>query len=234
MSINQDVQKLEPGALIEFYELDTTLAGLAEIARFHGMPDRNSLWWDGEEYHPWPITSEGFDLTSDQPPTPKLAVGNINLSITALCLAYDDLVGAKLTRRRTFAKYVDAINFPSGVNPDADPTQEMPPEIWYIERKSAETPEAVEFELASALDFNGVQLPRRKILASRCMWISIGGYRGPYCGYAGPAVATADDTPTSDPALDRCGGRVASCKLRYGENNPLPYGGFPAAGLMRT
>jgi lambda family phage minor tail protein L len=234
VTVNQEIQKLEPGALIELFELDATILGVAEVTRFHGMPDRNPIWWNGEEYSPWPIQAEGFDLTTDQPPTPKLAVGNINLSITALCLAYDDLVGAKLTRRRTLGKYLDAVNFPGGVNADADPTQEMPQEIWYIERKSGETPEAVEFELASALDFNGVNLPRRKIIASRCMWISIGGYRGPYCGYNGPAVAKADDTPTADLALDRCGGRVSSCKLRFGANNPLPFGGFPAAGLMRT
>lgn len=233
MSINGDLQKLEPGPLIELFELDGTVLGVPEITRFHGMPDRNPIWWNGEEYSPWPIMAEGFDLTPDQPPTPKLQVSNINLSITALCLAYDDLVGAKVTRRRTLGKYLDAINFPDG-NPTADPEQEMPPEIWYIERKSAESPEVVEFELASALDFNGVQLPRRKIIASRCMWISIGGYRGPYCGYAGPPVAKADDSPTADPALDRCGGRVVSCKLRFGENEPLPYGGFPAAGLVRT
>jgi lambda family phage minor tail protein L len=233
VTINEDVQKLEPGPLIELFELDGTAAGFAEITRFHGMPDRNPIWWNGEEYSPWPIHAEGFDLSTDQPPSPKLQVSNINMSMTALCLAYDDLVGAKLTRRRTFAKYIDAVNFPDG-NPNADPTQEMPLEIWYIERKVAETPEIVEWQLASALDFNGVQLPRRKIIATRCMWISIGGYRGPYCGYTGPAVAMADDTPTASLALDRCGGRVSSCKLRFGENNPLPYGGFPAAGLMRT
>src|SRR3546814_18403294 len=62
---------------------------------------------------------------------------------------------AKLTRRRTLAKYLDGM-------PDADPDEEFPPEIWFIEQKVGETSEAVEFELASAMDFQGVQLPRRQ------------------------------------------------------------------------
>lgn len=31
---------------------------------------------------------------------------------------------------------------------------------------------------------------------------------------------------------DRCGGRLSDCKKRHGENNPLPFGGVPGAGLV--
>jgi phage-related protein len=34
--------------------------------------------------------------------------------------------------------------------------------------------------------------------------------------------------------MDQCGKRLDSCKLRFGEGAVLPYGGFPAAGLVRT
>jgi len=44
----------------------------------------------------------------------------------------------------------------------------------------------------------------------------------------------SDDVATDDPARDQCGGRVRSCKLRFGQDKPLPYGGFPAAGLLRS
>jgi len=143
-------------------------------------------------------------------------------------------VGAKLTRHTTLGKYLDAANF-GGTNPTADPTQEFTPEIWFVERKANETSTAVQFELSSALNFQGVMLPRRQIVANVCPWLAIGGYRGPYCGYTGPAVAKADDTPTTDMAEDKCGGRVSSCKLRFG-NDPagLAFGSFPAAGLLRT
>lgn len=115
-------------------------------------------------------------------------------------------------------------------NPTADPTKEFPPEMWFIERKSAESAEGVEFELSSALDFNGVRLPRRQIIANQCPF----RYRGPLCNYTGPAVADELDVPTSDPALDKCGKRLQSCRMRLWPDNILNFGGQPAAGLVRT
>lgn len=226
-TITEDVQTLEPGPLLEFFELDATGIG-GGIVRFQGQQD-SVMVWQGNDYAPWPIRAEGFARTADQQPTPKLTVGNVDGSISLLCLAFEDMVGAILRRRRTFAKYLDAVNFPDG-NPTADPTQELPPEVWFIDRKSGESREAVEFELASALNFQGVQLPRRQIIANQCSF----EYRGPYCAYVGPPVADAFDNPTSDPLLDRCGKRLVSCQLRIWPDDVLNYGGFAAAGLVRT
>ena len=231
MTVNADLQKLEPGAEVRLYDLDLTIFG-EEMLRFHGH-NGGVIVWQGNEYYPWPLQATGFERTSQQPPRPSLQVGNIDASITSLCSLYDDLLGAKVTQRRTFKKYLDAVNFEGGVNPDADPDEEFPPEVWYIDRKANETAEFVEFELASAMEFQNAQLPGRQIVANFCPWVAIGGYRGPYCGYTGGPVAKVDDTPTSDPNLDRCGGRLTSCKLRFGESAPLPFGGFPAAGLIR-
>lgn len=225
--IESDVQQLTPGPILEFWELNATSIG-GGIVRFQGQQE-GKIWWQGQEYDAWPIHGEGFERTSDQQPTPKLLVGNVDRSITILCQALDDLVGATLTRRRTFAKYLDAVNFSEG-NPTADPTKEFAPELWFIERKSAESFEAVEFELSSALDFNGVKLPRRQIIANQCPF----AYRGPLCNYTGPPVADELDQPTDNPSLDKCGRRLASCKLRLWPDDTLNFGGFPAAGLVRT
>lgn len=225
--IESDVQQLEPGPLLEFWELDATSIG-GGIVRFQGQQD-GKVWWQGVDYDAWPINGEGFARTAEQQPSPKLQVGNVNRSITLLCQLFDDLVGAKITRRRTFAKYIDAVNFPDG-NADADPAKEFPPEVWFIERKASESIEAVEFDLASALDFLGVKLPRRQIIANQCPFV----YRGPLCNYTGGPVADELDQPTSDPLLDKCGHRLSSCKLRDWPDDVLNYGGFPAAGLVRT
>lgn len=228
MSINSDVQKLEPGAMWEGFELDATAIG-GGVVRFCGAPSQSAVIWQGNEYALWPIHAEGFARTSDQQPNPKLSVGNVDGSISVLCLMYEDLVGAKLTRRRTFVKYLDAINFVDG-NPTADADQEFPPEVWFIERKSNENAEQVDFELSSALDFQGVKLPRRQIIANQCPWT----YRGAGCGYVGPPVANALDQPTNDPLLDVCGKRFQSCQLRQWPDGILNFGGFLAAGLIRT
>lgn len=227
MSIETDIQTLTPGNIVVLYELDATAIGGGQLF-FHGDAGRGVVIWRSQGYSPWAISADGFSRTSDQQPTPKLKVANIDGSISLLCIAFEDLVGAKLTRRRTFVKYLDALNF-SGGNPTADPNEEFRPEVWYIERKSVETRDFVEFELASALDFNGVKLPRRQIIQNHCSF----AYRGAGCGYVGPAVANALDQPTSNPAEDACGKRLQSCKMRQWPNNILNFGGFPAAGLVR-
>lgn len=231
MTVVADIQKLEPGAKIILYHLNAIAQGAGEFF-FHNHAQSGSIFWQGQQYDPFPILAEGFGISTNQQMQPKLTVSNINGSITSLCLAYDDLVGAILTVRSTFVQYLDDANF-DAPNPTADPTQKFPDEIWYVERKVREDNVSIEFELASALDFAGARLPRRQIIANKCLWLTIGGYRGPYCGYAGPPVAMYDDTPTASPSLDKCGGRVTSCKMRFGDDNPLPYGGFPAAGLLR-
>lgn len=229
MTIAADIQTLEPGALIEFFEWDGTMFAGGSVLRFHGQGDY-ILYWNGNAYNPWPIMASGFERTGAQQPNPKFEIGNLDGSIASLCLMYDDMVGSMLKRHRTFKKYLDAANF-GGVNPTADPTQEFPVEIWIVDRKANENCDTVEFELSSAMDFAGVQLPGRDIIANLCAWIIIGGYRGPYCGYTGPPVATRLDVLTSDAALDKCGGRVSSCKLRFVKLN---FGSFPAAGLIRA
>ncbi|WP_422507117.1 phage minor tail protein L [Stenotrophomonas sp. GZD-301] len=230
--ITADTQQLEPGGRVTVFELDASSFGADQLF-FHAHLQSGVIWWQGQEYGAWPIDATGFERTSDQPPVPRLRVGNLDGRIGVLCQIFDDLVGARVIRRQTLVKYLDAANFPDG-NPEADPNEHFPDEIWFIERKVSEDKQAVEFELTTAIDLNGEQLPGRQIIAGLCGWLIRGGYRGPYCGYTGPAVADADDNPTADPALDQCAGRVRSCKLRFGLNEPLPYGGFPAAGLLRT
>jgi lambda family phage minor tail protein L len=162
-TLRGDIQTLEPGAKVELFELDATAIS-GDVLRFHGYTQVGVIYWQGVTYTPWPIDAEGFELQPSKPPTPTLTVANIDGSITAACLQFQDMVGAIVKRRRTLGKYLDAANF-GGTNPTADPTQEFPPDIWYIERKAAEDSTAVQFELSSALDFNGVQLPRRVITA---------------------------------------------------------------------
>lgn len=212
----------EPGALVTLYEVDATSVG-ALVYRFHAYPQAGPIIWQGLEYDPWPVEASGFEMAANgATPAPRLRLSNVSGFVTALVIGFDDLIGARVTRRRTLGRYLDG-------QPEADPTEAFPDEIWYIEQKVIETPEVVEFELASAMDSEGVQLPRRQIIANSCSWV----YRSADCGYSGPPVATAYDVPTSDPALDHCGKRLQSCRLRFGTNGELPFGGFPAAALTR-
>jgi lambda family phage minor tail protein L len=229
MTFTADIQTLAPGAEVILFELDAraiTGGGAGDILRFHGYTSSGSIFWQGNQYDPWPIQADGFKVDPAQPSVPTLSVGNVDGRIAALCIAYQDLVGARLTRRRTLKQYLDG-------QPGADPDQESAPDIWLIERRSSEDNTQVTFELASPMDLGDRQVPSRQIIANVCSWLIKGGYRGPYCGYNGPPVAKQDDSPTSDPSQDVCGGRLSSCRLRFGQNNQLPYGGYPASKLIR-
>lgn len=228
--ISADIQKLAPGSLVDLFELDATNIG-GEVIRWHNGVNGlgNDVVWQGNTYSRFPVQASGFAKNGKGAlPRPVIRVANISGLVGALVRELDDLAGAKVTRRRTFAKYLDAVNFAAG-NPMADPNVGFPDEVWFVDRKVSESGVFVEFELSSAFDVAGVKLPRRQCIQNTCTWL----YRGAECGYAGGPVADRTDTPTTDPAQDRCSKRLTGCRLRFGENAELPYGAFPGVGLIR-
>ncbi len=115
-----------------------------------------------EEYKARPCQVEGIEATTDgTSPQPKLTVANLDSSISALCLAYDDLLQAKVSIHDTMAQYLDARNFPQG-NPTADPSQEKL-KVFYIDARSTETDEEVEFILSSPMALQGQMIPTRQL-----------------------------------------------------------------------
>jgi len=229
--IESDIQKLDPGATVEMFVLDATAIG-GDVIRWHSGVGYagNDLVWAGDVYTRFPVEASGFEKnTKGALPQPKIKVANILGLIGALARGLDDLRGAKVIRKRTFTKYLDAVNFPDGVNPQADPNCGFQDEVWFVDRKSGENGIFVEFVLSSAFDVRGVKLPRRQCIQNTCPSI----YRGAECGYTGDPVADKNDQPTTDPTKDSCGKRLVSCKLRFGQFAELPFGGFPGVGLIR-
>ena len=231
MSIESDIQRLAPGAIVDLFELDPTAIG-GTVVRFHAGVNElgGDVVWQGLTYTRFPIEADGFEWSGTGTlPRPKIRVANVTGLVGALARELQDLVGAKLTRRRTFVKYLDAVNFTGGVNPTADPNCGFPDEIWFVDRKSAENGLYVEWELSAAFDVAGTMLPRRQCIQNVCTW----RYRGAECGYTGGPVADRNDRPVTLLAEDDCGKRLASCKLRFGVYSELPFGAFPGVGLIR-
>lgn len=229
--ISIELQKLEPSSIIEVFQLDATSFG-GDVYYFHAGTNGllQTITWQGQEYVAYPIQITGFEFTSGgQLPRPKMSVSNVTGIITALVLAYDDLLGAKVTRKRTMAKYLDGINFSGGVNPTEDQTAEFPDDIYYIEHKVGENKQVVEFELAASFDVQGIKLPKRQIIQNICPW----KYRGAECSYAGTNYYDKNDNSVGSLGLDVCGKRLSSCEVRFGAGNELPFGAFPAAGLLK-
>ena len=226
-----DIQNLAAEALIELYVVDATSLG-GVVSRFHAGTNqlKTSVIWQGNTYAAMPVEVSGFELTGKgKLPRPTMRMQNVDGLIGVLVDTYDDLIGTVVTRKRTFVKYLDAINFTGGVNITADPTAAFPDDVYAINRKVSHSKLAIEFELTSSFDVHGVLLPRRQIIQHVCLW----QYRSAECSYAGGAVAKADDTPTGDINLDACGKRILSCQRRFGTTAGLPFGGFPSAGVLQ-
>lgn len=229
--LSQELRSYSPTNLINLYEIDATSLGISPIFKFHnGINEKNEpVVWQGETFNYFPIKVEGFEMSGKGTlPRPMLTVANVTGVLGTIVNQFNDLVGAKFIRRRTFMKYLDAINFPEG-NPTADPSIELPLDIYYIDRKSQENKLIVEFELAAAFDLSNVQLPRRQIIQNLCVW----KYRGAECGYAGTNYYDINDKSTASISNDVCSKKLTSCEVRFGQYNQKPYGGFPAAGLIR-
>ena len=118
--IISDVNGLEPGDLIDLFELDMstgTAAASEPIFRWHSGYNENlqEIVWQGNRYSAFPIKAEGFEWSGKGSiPKPTLTVANITSLLTGVISSYDDLVGSKVTRRRTFAKYLDAYCYVGG------------------------------------------------------------------------------------------------------------------------
>lgn len=228
MGIREEIQRLAPSAVVELFEVHRH----GTVTRFHAGTNAlgGPVIWRGNEYAPWPIEAEGFERkTTGAESRPRLRVADVTGLMTGVSDDDDDLRGAEIRRVRTLARFLDAENFPDG-NAEADPTQQFPVDVYFIDRKTRHVPGMlIEWEMVSSLDLQGAMLPRRQIIQNCCAWL----YRSPECGYAGGPVADENDDATSDPARDACSKRLKGCELRY-PGAPLPYGGFPAAGLVRA
>jgi len=209
---------LSPDKLIdreEFNALNVFLGGSLEVDihnpeinlfRFHNnlkLISRN-IWFQDNLYKAIPIQAEGFELNSNGvAATPKLSL-SVSLErnppqfaiFKHLLKDLNDMVGARVNRIRTFAKFLDYKNWyelkadgtpdfnkrlyediPKNIAPDEG--SYFPPDVYYIDRKSHEDKTSLQFELASFINFEELKIPQRIFNMTRCPWL----YRGQGCTY---------------------------------------------------
>lgn len=192
-----ELLKDSPLAIIELFELhlDPAVHGSNDIFRFFNgvviQTQTGEIIYQGNTYMAMPIEAEGFEYKVGQSgfPRPTIRVGNLFSVVSALLVGVNaatygnDLTGAKVVRRRTLTRFLDDVNFDNDTNPYV-PTggtlthEEMPQEIYYVNRKVLETRDVVEFELAASLDLENVRGPKRQCLANICQWQYKGGPDG--------------------------------------------------------
>ena len=198
-----DLQGINPSSVIELFQLQlfVNLHGEDKTYYFHNgaaSNDAAQLKWGTQSYWRLPIEAEGFEYKGGKTtslPRPTLRISNLFGTVTSILLDVNetttgnDLSGAKLTRLRTLAKFLnfenfgtddflaaaddetifmeneDTISLEHRLDPSSpDTTQEFPREIYYVDRKVIENRNLCEFELASAFDLAGVRVPKRQCL----------------------------------------------------------------------
>ena len=230
----EELAKINPSAIIELFELrlDSTLHGSSDVYRFHAGANAavsGNIVFNSQTYTRIPIKADGFEYSNTGTlPRPTLSISNLDSTMTTLLLlvnattAGNDLGGAEVRRIRTLKKYLDGES-------TADPNARFPEERWFVDRKASESRDSVTFELASKFDLAGQKIPKRQVIANVCQW----KYRSSECSYTGSNYFDVNGNSVSTLAEDVCGKRLASCKLRFGENGTLPFGSFPGARLTR-
>jgi|TARA_R100000084_G_scaffold109236_3_gene74953 lambda family phage minor tail protein L len=257
-----ELQAIAPSEVIELFqlELNTDQHGTSTTHYFSAAREGGAggIVFGGQTYTAIPLEADGFAYNGQGSlPRPTFRISNLFSTITALIATLPNgLEGAKVTRLRTLAKYIDSENFIgstyesyvvadywevgySSNNTTADSTALFPKEVYYVDRKSAENRNLIEFELASAFDLAGVRAPKRQCI-SRCQWV----YKSAECGYDptdGPGKNVdgvqftrfnASDEGVLTDAEDVCGKKQSSCECRFGDVNELPFGGYPGIGTF--
>ncbi len=182
----KDVQKQDPGSrLITLFELelDTDIT-TNTYAYFHDgteqdlttvqfrtvTKDATTNKYEAKEYKAIPVQAGGFETGDGPSARPTITFANVltNFSDALEGLTNENLLGKKIIRRKTLYKYCVGQSGDDSTGQTAP--IEFPKEVYFIDRIAAETPIMITFELVSAYDLEGIQLPRRIIVGNACPW----------------------------------------------------------------
>lgn len=213
-NFNKQLISITPDSVVDMYEIDfSNLQSNFEMLKdLHGVnlgadaiyrfcPMKNSsnpVYWQGNAYQPLPVKMESFESQSDgRLPRPTISIANPEGLLSKIIRSNKDFANCKVTRKRTFVKFLDDENFQnrnlneSGKNPfgESDPNSHFPDDIFFINKKTIENKNVITFELVSSLELQGSSVPARIVMPSHCSWMyrcSIG------CGYKGLAIEDSE------------------------------------------
>ena len=213
-NLNKQILSITPDTVINLFEIDFSnlqanfenLAATHEINlgaepkyRFCPMINgTNPIVWQGKSYQPLPIQMHDFEQGADgRLPRPKLTIANPEGIFSQIVHANQDFANCQVTRKRTFARFLDKENFQNknlnsqDKNPfgTSDSRAHFLDDIYFVNKKQSENKNAITFELVSALEIENSYVPARIMMASYCDWT----YRCEIgCGYKGLPIETVE------------------------------------------
>jgi lambda family phage minor tail protein L len=227
------MSQLVTQGLLTLYQLDTTMLG-GQMFYFTSAQDFiTEIWWGGQPYVPLPMEASGFEMTTRGAfPQPNITISNLYGAGNLLLDSYRGLVGADLVRILTLRRFLD-----DGASPDLNAY--ITRDKFVVAQKTSHNAVAIVFKLATRMDQEGTQLPRRQILRDVCthvyrVWNAetlAYNYSRVSCPYTGSGAWDTTNAPT-DATHDQCSRTMAGCSLRFG-GGVLPARFFPGVGKVK-
>jgi lambda family phage minor tail protein L len=230
------MSQLVTEGLITLFQLDTRNLGGQMFYFTSAVGDDldSGILWGGQQYAPLPMDASGFEMTTRGAiPQPNVTISNLFGAGNLLLDAYHGLIGATLYRILTLRRFLD-----DGSTPD--PNAYISRDVFVVSQKTSHNALAIVFKLASRMDQEGVQLPRRQILRDICshayrFWnpgIGALDYSLATCPYTGSGFYDVNNTPTG-PQNDVCQRTLNACRLRFPGEQVLPARFFPGVGKIK-
>jgi lambda family phage minor tail protein L len=233
-SYTESAQAAGGEAVVILYQIDLNPIGTNEILCFckHGTDPTSSqlVSFLGQSYEGVDVDGGGFEWAgTGASPQPILRLGNVGSFASGLLLQYGNLIGATVTRIRTYSRFLD------GHSDAAIAASQYQVESFRVEQKNAHNKVFAELRLASVIDQEGRMLPAMRVLRDTCQWRYRGynadtgtwDYSKASCPYVlenyydvngNFVLSKTQDVPSK--RFDTC------CKPRYNSVGPYPFGGF--------
>ena len=223
-----DQKRMDAGAVVELFTVKPQKGG---VQRYTTGPSGDAaVRYGGQDYAPLPIALEGAGYESSG------AASRPSLRVSLLGGGSADPAawhGATVERVRTLSRYLDGAS-------EADSDRHWPREAWVVDRLKKRGRDEIVWELSSPLDLELAMIPRRQVLRDVCQWEyrrrkgavgePAGGQRMPVHRW-GQWDANDNVVKAGTRRTTPCSRRLSGCKLRFPEEQPLPFGGF--AGVAR-
>lgn len=226
--ITLESRKAFTDPIIDLFELDLTSVGVGVFGFTNSyQEDGKPIFFNKRPYVALPIKAEGFEYKGDGSlPTPTLTLATVDKITAAMVLNNRDLIGCKVTRIRTYEKFLD-----NGSEPN--PAARFQNEVYVINRRNTLNEFQISWELTNIINFENKQLPRNQVIKNYCTYIYRQYRNGKFiidphypCPYMGEQCFDEKNNPC-DKNKDKCNKQIEGCRARYG-NAVLPYQGFPS------
>jgi len=185
---NREILEIEPSTIVCLYKINLRDRG---HYLFHAGENgyHKEIIFNGEKYDYFPISVQGFEMHGDgKLPRPKMTFSNHQGNISIRLGIFKDFINYKVSRIKTFVKYLDEANFPNEINPHAEPDPDVSfsEDIFFVNQKTKEDDNIVEFELVSLLELQNASIPARTMYSNYCGW----QYRSEIgCRYKGKPIS---------------------------------------------